>query len=550
MTTRAGWTILSLLGLMVGWTMVWHPPGLYADPAWGILAAEQHSLGQTPDLFHLCEADATHLEYDTFINLSWWAPSYQTVPYLFKQAGLNWGNSVRRTVFLAWILGMVGWAYYFRIVLPSQDALPWFLILFLLYRFSHSNVWLYDGGECLLWGAFPLVFLVQVHAVSTCVRWKGSILSFIAGLLSAGLFVVKYSAALVIVGMLVAWVICLVLRKVDFLRLGCFVAGLLWMGGFFYRAGYPGGSTPAGAAVGYYWSWGHVWPWGAIALAMTDLESLMKRIFYFPPHPVFHDLSFLVGLGWVCFLGMMVFIFRRNFVVEVKKRFDSKRAFAFVWVSVLTVIAVAPGILMVLLIRGAAVDVEARHLRIPGLMMLPFAFWGVVFALRRGSSKIKRGLIAAVFAMVFILPAGYGLSSLLKNTWLRRAQANLLVSPQGIRLDLLGEQGNAVAFYSELKKHLLPGTICYLTSPDLAISLAPQRLLVRPADFQALEVLQSARYFGNLPEGVGLVLPHTFERNGKRVAIQNSFVDIQSWQEIPLASAPQGRLWLSRGGER
>ena len=104
--------------------------------------------------------------------------------------------------------------------------------------------------------------------------------------------------------------------------------------------------------------------------------------------------------------------------------------------------------------------------------------------------------------------------------------------------------GNAVAFYRELSELKSgPTTTYYLLEHALALPLARQRVLVEHAHLRSLEHLANKRYHGHPKDGIILVLPGSFFKNGKLAAIQDSFSDVQKghWKTSRLESQPN---WL------
>ena len=83
---------------------------------------------------------------------------------------------------------------YFRRTL-SGPLVIWLAALFLLFRYSHNNASVYDGGEFLFWAVFPWLLLLNLVALENA-RFIP-----VAGLITPLMVLVKYSAGLSVAGL-------------------------------------------------------------------------------------------------------------------------------------------------------------------------------------------------------------------------------------------------------------------------------------------------------------------------------------------------------------
>jgi hypothetical protein len=273
---------------------------------------------------------------------------------------------------------------------------------------------------------------------------------------------------------------------------------------------------------------------------MTDLDGLLRWLFMHPDRALIGEEGLLwLGLSFTIFLVLAVFTNGR----QAPSRRPGESPEGVARRLAISVMATVPLELAVLLARGGAISPDARHVRIPALLALPYVFVALLNAARghRGFQRLTSVLAIVAF---FVIPAAYGGATLVGKAWLRGPAQAAQVGPDGIRLDLLGPSGNALAFYQELQARLGGrGVVFYLTSPDLAIALARERMLLVHADFVPLEQLAAAVYRGRPEGGVALVLPKHFEANGKREAIRRSFVDLTTWTSFTLGAAPEWIVW-------
>jgi hypothetical protein len=536
-----GWAILSLVALFV------QSPGIYSDPAWGIFAAEQHHLGISPDFRTARQADPSNLQKDIDGVVSWWSPLYQGAPYVFRRLGLSWGHSVQITVLLSWVVSALGWGLYFARWRPllNERWMPWLILMFLMFRYSHGSFHMYDGGEFQLLAAFPWVLLLNMQAMTVPGAGKGSVYSLLAGMASAGLFLIKYSSLLLTLGLGAAWLMLAVRHSVRWNRVGGFVIGSCISFFLIHAAGVPGGQTPAdplGPAPSLVT---FIWPWSSLPLAMTDLDSLLRWLFIHPTHPILTDdgLIFLNALV----LGMVLVFIRLNWNLVRRDSLDFLQRDpclkAIVVILPLTILL----LLIALLLRRAAISVDARHLRIPALLLMPWLFCACLSMIERARG-LRRIAAALFFAGMFVVPAAYGGMTLVDKAFRRSMKTGALVNNQGIRLDLLGANANAREFHREImglsQERAMP---LYFTSPDLALDFADCRIILRLPEFMSLQEIAEDSFRGVPEKGVGLVLPDASDESGRLRMIQDTFRDVHRWERIRLTSAPGWSLWIGKG---
>ena len=545
MGERIGWLMVVLVVFTSVATCIIQSPAVYSDPGWGILASEQYLRGKSPNILSITQASQSDLARDRTTRVSWYAPSYQAVPFLFRLVGLSWGSAVRATVMLAWAVGMAGWGRYLRMVSSGVHD-SWLVCLFLLFHYSNSNFYIYDGGELLLWGVFPHILLLNVWALR-CGLKVAAPGAFAAGAGSALTFIVKYSALLPVVGIAVAWLYLTVTARVTWTRSTSWFAGLAIAGVCLLAAGFPGGPTPTGG-TGWQVSPSVLLPLVNWILAMTDLDSFLRWLFLFPGKRVLGDAR---GLGWIALVltGALFAVFVTSKkagpapgdVRCIEGRVGSARDVA----SLAMAVAITtPIILGVLYARSAPIDLQARHLRVPALLVLPFV-WRMLWEAVNESGRTRRGLACVLLVTLFLLPGVYGAGALVDKGWFRAGRGSSLVGPQGLRLDVLGPGASAKAVYEEMKKLNRDGDVLlYLTSPDLGVSVADKRLLLSHADFETPEELGAVQYHGKPPAGVMLLLPARFEVNDKARMIRESFLDIRFWRRVQLEAAPSWNVYL------
>src|SRR4029078_4278274 len=94
---------------------------------------------------------------------------------------------------------MTAWAVWFRASLREIGLLSWVIAAFALFRMSHASAFDYTGGETILWAVFPVVALINLHALSS--QSRASVpLAVLAGSLASGLVTIKYAGAILALG--------------------------------------------------------------------------------------------------------------------------------------------------------------------------------------------------------------------------------------------------------------------------------------------------------------------------------------------------------------
>ncbi|HIA18052.1 MAG TPA: hypothetical protein EYN70_01300 [Planctomycetaceae bacterium] len=559
----------------IGWWCVWalvfatvlvalrQPPEVMTDAGHCMLAAEQHYQRENLEFHTLIQADPKDLQGpEVSIPITWWPASYSFLPYLGRLSGLNWGRSLQLIFLIGWSLGVWGWTCFFRRLL-SPAILPWAVAAFLVFRYTHANANVYDGGEFLFWSLFPWILLVNLHAMQTSALdgWRSATTVTLAAVVTVLLVLVKYSAGLSALGIAVAWVVVAFRYQVPRNRLCFWVAGAV-LGVLLVI---PGGLLPSGnpSNVGeeerIQWT-ALCWAPGAWTFAITDLESLVARLLIsdrqtslLPAIGRFGDgqIAWLTPVTLGLLLGLWYRLRRERHKVESLRAWNPLLPFdqrtlirAVVVVHLITFSVVLSG----LILAGSKIHMDARFLRPAAIAFLPWLLVGIVQAIR-SSSFPTRLVGVATLGLFIVIPALYGAATATSKTVVRGSAAAARTGPLGIRHDLLGKDGNAKRFYENLKKlQKGPTTTYYLLEHALALPLAEERILIEHAHLRTREHLASKQYKGIPEDGVILVVPGHFEDNGKLATIQGSFIDIKEghWETSSLKSQPNWLVSISR----
>ena len=279
---RAGWLLVLLLSLLSLYSFFVQRPGLTSDIATYTLASEQFKAGLTTEPDLLLSVDPQDLSQLRESKLTWWPRSYGFIPRTVQQTAaalgfdLDLGQTIRWIVVGGWILAILLWSRFFQLS-TSSTALPWLIVVLLCTRYSHSNGYLFDGGEFFYWAVFPAVLLVNLAALKTRDSKLTTItLAVLAGLLTPGLVLLKYSAGLSSFGFAAAW-IWVVYRKHSLqLSLFYWAIGAGISTGLVVGLGLLPAGNPTQIDSPVQWT-PLLWAMGAWLFAMTDLGTLLGK---------------------------------------------------------------------------------------------------------------------------------------------------------------------------------------------------------------------------------------------------------------------------------
>ena len=566
--TQVGWWCVWLL-LLATILLVWRQkPEVMTDAGTCLLAAEQYQQREDLDFHTLIEVNPKDLCREVPTRITWWPASYSAIPYGLRRAGLNWGQALQLVFLFGWGLGIWGWTCFFRRLL-SPKLLPWIVAAFLTFRYTHANANVYDAGEFLFWALFPWVLLANLQCMKTTRlnHWRPATAVLLAAILTTLLVTVKYSAGLSALGIAIAWIVVVLRYQVPPHRLCWWVAGAVLGTLLVTLTGLLPSGNPGTVRSGIQWT-ALCWAPGAWTFAITDLESLVARLFLLDNQMSWLPAIGRYGDGQVTLLapftlGLLLclwYLLRRetqeatsnqvslapSTVWNPRLPLQQRQLMKAVVIVHLVVFTVA---LSGLIFAGSAIHMDSRFLRPAAIAFLPWLLASIVQALQSPQQRTR--LVGTVTLGLFIvIPVLYGTATATYKTVIRGSAATARTGPLGIRHDLLDPRGNAEAFYRELAElRSGPTTTYYLLEHALALPLAKQRILIEHAHLRSVEHLADKHYYGQPKDGVILVVPGNFSQNGKLAAIQGSFIDIKEghWKTSSLKSQPN---WLVSISER
>jgi len=533
----AGWRLFAvplLLALVVGGVVVTMQPAVGPDPWRGLLAVEQNLQGRSASLADIVVADPNDLARDRHEDILWWPPGQQTVIYGLRRAGVSIGGAIKLVVTSSWLIGLIAWAGFFYVSLGARPLTSALLVVLICHRTSHSQSWIYFGGDAMMWALCPVAALLYLLAWKATgpMAWTSALLSgAVCGLMTF----FKYSAFVLGAGFLVAGLIA-ARRHGDARRLGIWLLGAVaTVGWWFVGSGtrWPD-QTPASALVDPSVTpilvWNAAGPFMAIG-DVYEIASSVRRVLNFAA-PV-ADVIVPLSLGVLALLTVW-WITRIRGAENTPAPVDrDARTLA------LTVAATTSLGLATLMLRGGIISFEGRHQQYSGFLLLPFFAAAIASTISTRLQAFRMRAPALICgAVFFVAPAVYG-AVLLTHQAIALMRISSGTGPEGVRLDWTAAGAGGRAFVQEIR-HLpfFDSALLVTTTPEIALSFP---------DRQVLFVLDRGdddrwQFHGGQEGGVLLIAPPAVAENDLAIA-RNSFVDVPHWTRIPLSSVSGVHVW-------
>jgi hypothetical protein len=268
---------------------------------------------------------------------------------------------------------------------------------------------------------------------------------------------------------------------------------------------------------------------GLFAMAMADADGLWRYILFHPGGALLqfnYTYLCLIGLpGGLVLLWLLVRSSREEAVLVARYVFLT--AFG--------------SFVLVTTVYGARAY-EARYVSAIGIMLIPIVFHSAHELWPRASMRIRVVLIlTGVFYIA--IPMAYGAAAVVAKV---RRTPTYTTGPSHFYNPLLADT-DARAVVNELTEGFVSSTdVWYLTEPISALDL-PGRAIIRHADFLSPDELRRDRFCTNRPVRMRLLLPPSFEQNGKAQVIMDSFGEAQNWHRATVAGANYV-LWTAELG--
>lgn len=498
--------------------------GFYSDPAFQMIGAIQYLSGESSQANALVQPGPADISRDYEEAMIEYAPGAPLAFVPLLRSGRTPAASGRAIVALALIAGSIGWATWFAgFDLPAPFVVAFALVVPWM-RFA-SNALFWFTPEVLIFACTPWVLVAAVAAERNT---RAPLTAATAlGLLAGALYVVKFSAVFVTVGVCVwfAWRMWRAdgpwmrrLARVAALGVGAAIP-IAALTLFNSRHGRAANLMFDSFTVRWHWIY-IVHAIGSCALTLADLDSLLTYLLMHPVHGVTQNVL------WVSLCGLPGGILL--IVLASRARYGGARADLARSLFASTIAAA----LMVWTL-SATVSIEARHLFSGGFAMLPLALAEGRAWWRSGGATARRLLATA--AIVFVVaPLSYGVVSVFAKV--NRYPSDYRPAPSGTYNPLLA-QHDAASVVAALNRMYDPAAdVWYLPEPLSALDISGRSIL-RVPDFAKLEEIRSERFLTSRRVRIRALMPPRFELNGKAAAIRASFPQATGWTHATVAGS-------------
>jgi hypothetical protein len=508
-------------------------PSIGNDPLQGIVASRQALVGKSSTITAYVTVDPRDLITAKVHPITYWPPSYQAVPYELMRMGFSLGSALRVMTLTCWIVGIAGWALYFRMVLRSRALVLATAVVLICLRSSPEHFYSYVGGDLFVWTVFPYLFVATRYGCSPRPSGSRLVAAAVAGTGLTLMLALKYSAALLVVGCGTGIVWLWIsgqsrTRNVVAFGLGVTVGACnLCASGFsqLIRGGIPGTpgvckysllhialfayGGPTLGLTGYDLSVGHVQ--NALSQVRTIAPPLMVATAVQSAY-----LAFLaVALDRRCWYG----------------RFES----ATVKLALMTAATVGLGIGFIM-VRGGCASFEGRHFRYVSLLLLPYVV-GLLGAAARSPNRLARVGAWALATAVLILPAIHGVLSLVDKTVVRNNRESGWVTPSGVRSAGFAGSESATTAINDVRARLGASDVLLVWNLAVAMEFPEYDVVLMPTD---TDELRGIRFPAALPRTVRMILPSQFAGDTEYTRVlRNCFPGPVVWVEesVPGSSA-------------
>jgi hypothetical protein len=485
---------------------------MFADSGWGF--AVWRSMLRGARFNWLVQANAQDIAQDSGGFLATWTPGQYVIPGLLTYGGLSLGDALTVVTAVSSGIGLFGWYKVYR-ALGFSNAVAWVSCgLIVFSRFFVLPFGIYNGGEVLLFGGAPYVFLAGLWAVNGSWRPLALIPVFLAA------FFLKNAA------LILALAICTALVFADWSHgSGRLARCARWP--LIFAATY---------ALAYVLYTSRGWTPMMFEARIAD-QAIGKGLFAFAA-PLLSAFSVDDGLSWLLLHpGRQVYL-DWQFSLPMVLPLAIAACVSYRWAAREHAPSLYPTFLLAFLVTYvlvfAALNVlgspvssttEVRHSRPAGLLLLP----GLVAA---AMTTPRRALRIGCCA-IGLIACAYGLASYVNKWHYTRS------------LDAVGTQGftqtsidaAALRWLVKTDAGLEPGTsVFYLTSPELALEIAGGRVILTHADFEVVEILAARAYCG-VVDNLFVVLPERFVASGKARVILDSFRDYEGWSSLEVGDS-------------
>ncbi len=502
-------------------TSINKPPFLNSDPAHGFLDLMHYRQGGKFQCHFTADPKAVTgcIEERT----TWWSPGQWYFVYLLMNTGMPLGIAISTLVFLAALLGWIGWMKLYRHFGFDPVVVSVAGLLILSSRYLYASFQIFPGASILELASTSWFILLWTW-LNKQSRW----LHFTAILLLVPIsFFIKSSMLILWLCLIASLLISVERRSIPWSRV--FLLSISFFGGKYVTdiLFIQNGATPFSISGGWFGFAvenislfvNHIlFIIQGPFLATLGLEDYIKYIFQKPDRVIFSD-----GHPAILFIYIVLqFLFSLLLVHFFKSANRLSKEYSGILTAFLALF-----ILFFLYAYATTRPIsgydDSRHYRIAGLLLLPI---GV-----RALYDLA-GRYLFVFPIVFF---AYAIPSHFSKLNRERAIIPSLRIPRPI----LKEQDHQLFL-----KMAATADFVYVTSPEMKYELDPCKSWYQLDDFTKLKDI-AARSDQKLSQKVVLfVLPDRFRNNGKEAAILGNFKPVEVVPAPEISETPLEGLRL------
>ncbi len=475
-------------------------PAIYGDPSWGFVTMK--SMLKGGEFNFMLTPDPQDISKDVANFNSTWTPGQYIIPYfLIKYLNLNLGWSIIVTVFLMSFLGLVGYFKLFEhLKLPLHIC--WISLLIISsQRFFSLPFSIYNGGETMLFGFVPWILLYSLKLRD--LRYFEVFIILLLGLFGFFLkssFVITFYAiclSIFILKIPTQWNLKIVIKNAAVIVFLSLAMTVLCYHFFLSKGIYHD------AEAGFQFNLASsIFDLSSGISAALSLDDIFNRLFAFPGNTFSNvESSLLMIAYYLIFAAITIFVAFRVYKLPGLNLYKSV-FFSFLFTFVLIFLYFHNRI-------SPVSSLEMRHFRPLGLIVVP----AIILAISQAKNIPKKCLFILV-----VLSCAYGPLSFAQRKL--ATYHDDIQGSEGFTQDLLDYK--TLHFIRQIDSKADPNTLLYVTSPEIALELKNLRYIATQADFESSDVLEDKKYLGSV-QNLYILLPSTFETNGKEKIIINSF---------------------------
>jgi hypothetical protein len=495
--------LFTAIGLLV-------PPSMSHDAGWGVQELRTRAGGGP--INSIISPDAADISRDRVSRITWWSPGQYMVPGVFTLLGLRLGVALSLTAGVSLLCCLLGWIQFAKYFALGPTITILLVLLVATFRYSTLPFGIYNGGEILLQGITPWLFLAGCRVPSASfLRAAG--LVFIAIWIS---FFAKLTGLIVVGAILTAAGVEALarLRQVTAGMVGGAVGAIVAFGSL-YVAWFSHGTTPA-SGTGWSFHFGYLLfalgaPWGA-GISWTDM---LTSLLFNARHPLLKgalgngDLSVFL---WFLLPPVVLFL---AVIVKGWRKYAADTNLRRLLIITAGFYAVSVVVMSAIFAHGGDVSLEERHLRASGMLIFACVLAVASHLPGNSVSRLAVGALCGVMSL-------YGCFAFAYRAWsMKRAEIDRYSRTHLPSVDERGIEFLRTEFAKDGRDALF-----LVPSPDVVSAFPPSaRILSNHVEFDTETEISAKTYRGKVPGSLYVIMPTRIAQSPKGPLVLREFTD-------------------------